>query len=249
MKTLAFIDTDMFIHTAAAAVERETRWDDEVWSLTADLDEAKGAFRSLLMGALDELEAKEVEPILCFTAPGPTFRHVLWPEYKGNRKDKRKPIVHRALSEWAQGELNYPFVVKPGLEADDCLGILATHPANRKFRRVIVSGDKDLAQIPCEILDFKRKTLTTVTEEEGEQLFLLQALTGDVTDNYPGCPGIGAKRAPTITAGGWEAIVAAYEKAGLTEADALTQARLARILRYADYDHKKKEPILWTPDR
>lgn len=245
MKTLAFVDADMFIYTAAAAVERETRWDDDVWSLTADLDGAKDSFRSLLMGALDALEAKDVEPILCFTAPGPTFRHALWPTYKEGRK--RKPLVHKALVEWAKTELNYPSVEKPGLEADDCLGILATHPANAAFRRVIVSGDKDLAQIPCEILDFKRGTLTTITEEEGEQLFLLQALTGDPTDNYPGCPGIGAKRAPGIAAGGWPAIVAAYEKAGLTEVDALIQARLARILRYADYDHQRKEPILWQP--
>jgi DNA polymerase-1 len=45
----------------------------------------------------------------------------------------------------------------------------------------------------------------------------------------------------------WAAVVAAYEKAGLTEQDALTQARLARILRYSDWDNEKKEPILWTP--
>lgn len=245
VKTLAFVDADMFIYTAAAAVEREARWDDDVWSLTADEDEAKEAFRSLLMSALDELDDAEVEPILCFTAPGPTFRHALWPGYKAGRK--RKPLVHKALTTWAKTELNYLFVEKPRLEADDCLGILATHPANARFRRVIVTGDKDLAQIPGEILDFKRGTLTTVTEEEGEQLFLLQALTGDPTDNYPGCPGIGAKRAPGIIAGGWEAIVAAYAKAGLTEEDALTQARLARILRFSDYDHQKKDVILWTP--
>ncbi|WP_322996953.1 hypothetical protein [Castellaniella sp.] len=247
MKTLAFIDTDMFVHTAAAAVERETRWDNDVWTLAADMDEAKASFRSLLMAALDSLDEKDVHPILAFTSPGPTFRHHLWPDYKGNRKEKRKPLVLKGLIEWAKDELNYPHIVKPGLEADDCLGILATHPNNLKYRRVIVSGDKDLAQIPCEILDFKRGTLTEVSEEEGEQLFLLQTLTGDPTDNYPGCPGLGAKRAPAIAAGGWEAVVAAYEKAKLTEEDALVQARLARILRFDDYDHKKKEVILWEP--
>ncbi|MCL8384147.1 hypothetical protein [Xanthobacter aminoxidans] len=245
MKTLVLVDGDILAYTAGAAVERETRWDDDTFTLAADLDEAKDAFVTMLTKAKKEAEAADAAPVICFTPSGPTFRHALWPTYKEGRK--RKPLVHKALVEWAKTELNYPSVEKPGLEADDCLGILATHPANAAFRRVIVSGDKDLAQIPCEILDFKRGTLTTITEEEGEQLFLLQALTGDPTDNYPGCPGIGAKRAPGIAAGGWAAIVAAYAKAGLTEADALIQARLARILRYADYDHQRKEPLLWEP--
>lgn len=45
----------------------------------------------------------------------------------------------------------------------------------------------------------------------------------------------------------WERVVAAYAKAGLTAADALKQARLARILHYTDYDGKS--PILWEPNR
>jgi DNA polymerase-1 len=43
----------------------------------------------------------------------------------------------------------------------------------------------------------------------------------------------------------WRAIVSAFEKAGLTEADAVTQARLARILRYEDWDGRS--PRLWLP--
>jgi hypothetical protein len=45
----------------------------------------------------------------------------------------------------------------------------------------------------------------------------------------------------------WELIVEAYAKKDLTEADALQQARVARILRFDDYDFNKKKPILWTP--
>lgn len=40
--------------------------------------------------------------------------------------------------------------------------------------------------------------------------------------------------------------MAAYEKAGLSEEEALTQARVARILRYEDVG-KDFKPILWTP--
>jgi hypothetical protein len=39
----------------------------------------------------------------------------------------------------------------------------------------------------------------------------------------------------------------AYEKKKLTAEDALRNARLARILRWDDWDRKKKEPILWRP--
>ena len=43
----------------------------------------------------------------------------------------------------------------------------------------------------------------------------------------------------------WEAVVAEYKRQKLDEEYALTQARLARILRASDWDNKKKEPILW----
>ena len=47
----------------------------------------------------------------------------------------------------------------------------------------------------------------------------------------------------------WAVVLAAYEKAGLTEADALAQARVARILRASDYDFKQKKVKLWNPPK
>ncbi|UJX45768.1 hypothetical protein [Xanthobacter sp. YC-JY1] len=241
--TLVLIDADMFVHRSAVAVERATDWDGEVWTLTADLDDAKDKFRSLVADAEDIVEDPSAELVMVFSPSGPVFRHSFWPTYKEGRG--RKPLVHRALKEWVSQ--NYADAMWPGLEADDVLGILATHPKNAKRRVVIVSGDKDLAQIPTTIYDFNRQTWTEVSEEEADMAHLLQTLTGDPVDKYPGCPGIGAKRAPAIAAAGWPAIVAAFEKAGLTEDEALIQARLARILRFTDYDHANKEPILWQP--
>lgn len=46
----------------------------------------------------------------------------------------------------------------------------------------------------------------------------------------------------------WEAVVSNYEKAGLTEADALRTARLAKILLADDYDIETKTVRLWVPD-
>lgn len=45
----------------------------------------------------------------------------------------------------------------------------------------------------------------------------------------------------------WEVVVSHYLANGKTEEDALQQARVARILRHSDYNHTKKEPILWSP--
>lgn len=45
----------------------------------------------------------------------------------------------------------------------------------------------------------------------------------------------------------WETVVSCFAKAGLTEEDALLQARLARILRWSDWDGKNQEVKLWEP--
>ena len=87
-----------------------------------------------------------------------------------------------------------------------------------------------------------------VTQEQADYNHLLQTLTGDSVDGYSGCPGIGPKRAEKILETcDWDSVVSAYNKAGLEEQDALVQARVARILRWGEYDKRKKEPILWNP--
>ena len=78
-----------------------------------------------------------------------------------------------------------------------------------------------------------------------------QTLTGDVTDGYAGCPKIGPKTAEKILGSHptWNAVVQAYQKENLTADYALTQARLARILRASDWDEEKQQVKLWEPTR
>lgn len=47
----------------------------------------------------------------------------------------------------------------------------------------------------------------------------------------------------------WEAVVCRYEKEGLTEADAIRTARLAKILHHEDYNMETKEITLWVPGK
>jgi DNA polymerase-1 len=145
----------------------------------------------------------------------------------------------------------YKVLRHEGIEADDVMGILATKPGN-EGRTIIVSDDKDMRSIPGKLWrengDPEREVIE-ITEAEADRYHLYQTLVGDQSDNYPGCPGIGPKKAEGVLKGDnpWAAIVAAYTKAGLTEEDALVQARVARILRWSDWCHETKQPKLWSP--
>lgn len=186
--------------------------------------------------------------ILCLTHPR-QFRKVLLPTYKGNRGVKPLLVdpIRDALVEQHGG------IRRPGLEGDDVMGIYATHPTLVPGDKIIVSIDKDMRQIPGTLYNPGKDTFSVISKEEADYVHFMQTLTGDQTDNYKGIPGIGPVKAAAILdpfnddAEMWQAIVAAYEKAGLTEADALVQARVARICRHTDYNFKTKEPILWNP--
>jgi DNA polymerase-1 len=89
---------------------------------------------------------------------------------------------------------------------------------------------------------------------------MIQTLTGDVVDGYPGCPGVGIKTAEKLLSDclskeefdavkAWEIVVAQYEKNGLDEAYALSQAQVARICREEDYDSRNYRPIPWKPPK
>ena len=74
---------------------------------------------------------------------------------------------------------------------------------------------------------------------------------GDTTDGYSGCPKIGPKTAEKILKSNptWDAVVNQYQKADLSPDYALTQARLARILRHTEWDDDKMAVKLWEPKR
>jgi 5'-3' exonuclease len=90
----------------------------------------------------------------------------------------------------------------------------------------------------------------TVKEEDADEWHLIQTLAGDQTDGYAGVPGIGVKRAAALfkeEGFSWDTVVKAFADKDLSEEIALENARLARILRYTDYDFNESKPILWSP--
>jgi len=234
------IDGDMFLYRASFSTEVEIKWDEDTWTLHSSEKESQHSFDSCLMSVVNKLD-KDAEFILAFSDTA-NYRYDIFPNYKSNRKNTRKPLGLKALREWAIE--SYDSRVFPRLEADDVCGIMATEDPTF----VAVSGDKDFGTLPITWYNMLRDTMHSVTPEEADKFHLIQTLAGDPTDGYMGVKGIGTKTAEKILEKdgyNWETVVAAYEKAGLTEDDALVTARLARILRASDYDGVDIK--LWTP--
>lgn len=257
-KRVLLIDADVVAYNAAFRVEKAVEFEPGYWTWHVSWDEVVAEFDDTIAYMMSELEGDECK--LCLTDSENNFRLNVLPTYKDNRTRTRKPIVLKELKRWLIEERGAYF--KPGLEGDDCMGILATRSNPDKEERIIVSIDKDMKTVPglfCRWgVDNK---VVRISEHEAIYWHLTQTLTGDVTDGYRGCPGVGPKKADKIleVRGGdqmspkdyqkalWARVVDAYEQAGLTEQDALVQARVARILQATDYDFKKKETILWCP--
>jgi len=231
-------------------VERDIAWssvtgdetDESTHTLVADVGEAFTGVERAVNRLCDKFDSDDV--LLCLSK-GRNFRYGVDPDYKANRKGTRKPLAYTAVV--ARAKETWRYSETEGLEADDLLGIFGSRFKNS----VICSADKDMKTIPCTLWDGKQ--VRKIETHEADWWFCYQTLVGDTADGYPGLPGTGPKKAESIlpTKGTirelWAAVKAAYEHKGLTEADALKQARLARILRKEDWDAKRKEPILWTP--
>lgn len=113
--------------------------------------------------------------------------------YKGNRKDKEKPVHLQAIREYLIEKWNA--VVSENEEADDLIAIDATPDS------IIVSLDKDFQQVPCRHYNFNKRTLSSVNEKEGMLFFYRQIIMGDKADNIVGVYGIGDKKSQKILEG------------------------------------------------
>tara|TARA_E500000305_G_scaffold101085_1_gene94442 strand:- start:2154 stop:2897 length:744 start_codon:yes stop_codon:yes gene_type:complete len=235
------IDCDYIVYKCCASAETEMDFGDDVIVVTSNFSEAmKFVKRELSKIQLEFGSFFDEDLILFFTSPN-NFRKKIYPEYKGHRNRKKPCGFKRVIN---QLKKDYKVIVQPTLEADDSMGIYAT----KWEGNIIVSPDKDMRQIPGRLYDFKETV--NITPEEGARWHLIQTMSGDNTDGYSGVPGIGIKRAEKIFSEKgytWQAVVETFEEKGMTEADALVNARLARILTNDDYDEAKKEPILWSP--
>ena len=233
------IDADFIVYKCCAACETEIDYGEDVIFVTSNFSDAYNAVKREIQ-QIQDVFGSFSKPILFFS-DYKNFRKKISPDYKGHR-NRKKPCGYKRVIRNLR--IQYDVIVMNGLEADDAMGIYATqHKGN-----IIVSPDKDMRQIPGKL--FNLETTQNITAEEGTQWHYIQTLAGDQTDGYSGVPGIGVKRAETLfnkEGYNWSTVVKAFEDKGLTEDDALLNARLARILTIDDYDTTRQEPILWTP--
>jgi len=233
------IDADFIVYKCCAACETEIDYGEDVIFVTSNFSDAYKAVTNEISKITSHFGGF-AEPILFFSDTK-NFRKKISPDYKGHRNRKKPCGYKRVISNL---KIQYNVIIMKELEADDAMGIYATaHPGN-----VIVSPDKDMRQIPGKL--YNLETSQDITAEEGAKWHLIQTLAGDQTDGYSGVPGIGVKRAETLfnkEGYNWSTVVKAFTDKGLTEDDALLNARLARILTIDDYDTKEQTPKLWTP--
>ena len=242
---IILVDADALVFEVTAACQEEFEWSPDVWTYNCDTAEAKRKFidrlDTIVKRVTTLLKQKEHKIIMCFS-DSINFRKQVYPQYKANRVGKRKPLGYLAVKQWVSQE--YETKVFPECEGDDALGILHTSLGNT----VICSIDKDMLTLGGLYYDYGHDELHRTTSEDGFYRHMLQTLTGDVTDGYPGCPGIGKVTAAKILDKecSWQTIVKTYESKGLTEDDALIQARVAKILT-SDLWSSDSGVKLWNP--
>lgn len=165
-------------------------------------------FTSMTIKLLKEF--KPTHMVFCNDRKEPSFRKDLDDRYKANRSDMPEdlgiqiPYIHK-LTE----VLGIPKLDKEKYEADDVIGSLAVWGEKNDFEVVIVSGDKDFAQLingnvtmfdpmKNKVLDVEAvKTRYGVTPE---QFIDYLAIVGDSSDNIPGIKGVGPKGAEKLLA-------------------------------------------------
>ena len=161
---------------------------------------------------LDEVLSKEQPDYIgvAFDVHGPTFRHEAFAEYKAQREETPDgikfgvPVIKEILKAY-----NIPVLEKPGYEADDIIGTLATQGLQLQDTTIyMMTPDKDYGQlVRGNICMYKPRhdggfdilaeqdILNKYGIERTEQVVDLLGLMGDSADNYPGCPGVGEKTA------------------------------------------------------
>jgi len=233
------IDADYIVYKSCAAAETELDFGDDVILVTSNFSDAYNATQRELAKLKNQFGS--FSSIILFFSDTKNFRKKILPEYKGHR-NRKKPCGYKRIINQLKTE--FEVIIMPELEADDAMGIYATqNPGN-----IVVSPDKDMKQIPGKLYNLDENF--TITKDGGATWHLIQCLSGDQTDGYGGVPGIGVKRAETLfkkEGYSWKTVVKAFKDKDMTEEDALTNARLARILTVDDYDFTTNRPILWSP--
>lgn len=249
------IDGDLMVYRAAHMALKTVTLDAEddgppVEHRTLDADTVK----SYCAETIKRLRAPPGGLTIVALSSPVNFRRLLFPEYKANRTTP-KPLG----LEWVRQYVKETYRVEEieRLEADDVLGLYATHP-DLRGKVYLCSDDKDMKTIPCRLMDMEGVSVATILPETATYWHYYQTLIGDSVDGYKGCPGIGPKGAEKALGteatvadpkAAWAAVVKTYESKGLSERDAVRSACMAKILLWDDVQAEWPKIRLWEPPK
>ena len=205
MKKLILIDSHALIHRAYHALPPLT-------TKSGELVNAVYGFTSILIKTISNFKPDYI--VAAFDAPGATFRHEEYKEYKATRVKApddlyaQIPRVKEILTAF-----NIPIFEKSGFEADDVIGTISKHlsaKSGKDIEVLILTGDMDNLQLvgknvsvlyspPSaskeQIIYDDKKIAERFEGLKPEQLIDFKGLKGDPSDNIPGVKGIGEKTA------------------------------------------------------
>ncbi len=208
------------------------------------------AFTTSLLKLIRQYEPTHLAVV--FDAPGKTFRHERYEQYKATREKmpedlaRSLPRVHQIVE-----SMSIPHLEVPGYEADDVMGTLAKLGEREGLDVYLVTSDKDFMQCLGDRVhmlrpgrrgdDYAPFTAADVRERYGvepSQTIDILGLMGDSSDNVPGVPQVGEKTAQKLVLeyGSVEEV--------LDHANEITQRRVREnLVEYAEQALLSKELV------
>ncbi len=206
MKELFLLDAMALIYRAFFAFSKNPRVNSKGFNTGAIL-----GFTNTLYDVLKNRKPTHIA--VAFDTKVPTARHEEFESYKANRPAMPEelslsiPYIMEVIKAF-----NIPIVLKDGFEADDVIGTLAKKAEKEGFKVFMMTPDKDFAQLVSEnIFMYKparmgndveilgvKEVMEKFEVERPEQVIDFLGLMGDASDNIPGIPGIGEKRAKEL---------------------------------------------------
>lgn len=152
---------------------------------------------------------KKPDYLICaMESTEPAERKKLYPEYKAHRKEMPEDLRPQIpmILEVIEG-FNIPVIHSAGWEADDVIATLTHRAVEQGLHVNIVTTDKDARQLLAPEVKLYNIRKNQLMDEAGlmeawgihpHQAIDFQALVGDASDNVPGVPLVGPKKAQTL---------------------------------------------------
>jgi len=203
-KRLILLDTHAILHRAYHALP-------EFSSRSGEPTGALFGLVTMLLKIISELKPDYI--VATFDVPKPTFRKIVYAEYKGTRSKTDEALIAQIIrSKDIFEAFSIPIYEKEGFEADDIIGSITAECTDSDLDIIIASGDMDTLQLVedthVRVYTLRKGIQDTVLYDEkavkkrfgfGPSLLPdYKALRGDPSDNIPGVKGIGEKTATTL---------------------------------------------------